>query len=299
MIKEYGDLGIYQLKPNGQLVVKSSGRKYSTRKDSKTAAPKSYSEQHLKPKEVRVGDIIDFGKFRREDSYIVGLDRDKKLVLMELPDEGASGYGTIPLSVSSFFKNAIDAYRNQIDIELIHLSPRDKGLKEYFFKGKTVPRKYTYTYDVANDEVIVHDPVSKKTIEIDRTGDKLAPYLNKYFKTIDSDTAHISVHFEFNEQKKQQLKALQSQEQQQRYQKRLALYKKEYQEFVNDKLNKIKEIYLKNVITTEFDGGSGGSFHSNNKYVLLGSKKGIEKTKKQLLKLNETTPNGSLDIKIM
>ena len=102
-----------------KFVLKTPGRKYSTTKDSKTIPPRQLYLNQVDPKNVRVGDIIDAGNYRKENSYIVTLDANKKLRLIPLPDQGHSGYGTIPLSVSSFFKNAIDAFKDKEDITII------------------------------------------------------------------------------------------------------------------------------------------------------------------------------------
>ena len=303
MIRNIGDLGVYQVTQNDTLKLKTPGRKYSTRKDSKTLPPREFFMHELNPHDVRVGDIINVSDYRKTDSYIVTLNPQKKLVLVPLPT-GGSGYGTIPLSISSFFKNAIDAFGDKVDLHEIDLSPKDKGLKEYFFKGKTVPRIYSYTYNVTTDTVDVHDPVSKKTVTIDRSGKMLAPYLRKMFKNVATDVLKFNVSFAFNPQRKEQIDRLWTQVQQgtrteQQYRRLKAAHYNTWRAFRDKKTKQMDDIFIKNYIKTEFGGGGGGAFHTKYRYIAEGTNTALNKAKKALVKLNQTTPDGSLTIQLL
>lgn len=302
MIRNLGDLGVYQVKQDDILTLKTPGRKYSTKKDSKTQPPDEFSLSKLDPRHIRVGDIVDVSEYRKTHSYIVFLNPQKRLILVPLETTGA-GYGIIPLSISSFFKNAIDAFGDKTDIHEVQLSPKDKGLKEYFFKGKTVPRAYSYEYMNVTDTVDVYDPVSKKTIPIDRSGRMLAPYLRKMFKTVPTNVLKFNVSFAFNPQRKQQIDKLWTQVQQgtrteQQYRQLKLAHYETWRAFRAKKNKQIENIFIKNYVKSEFGGGGGGAYQSKYRYTAEGSKTALDKVKKALLKLNQTTPDGSIHIQL-
>lgn len=303
MLKDLGDLGVYNLQQRGQLFLQKAGRKFSKKKDPNTLSPRQFYFQELNPSKARVGDIVNLDDYRKSRSYVVAVDPTKKLFLMRLPDEGHSGYGTVPLTISSFFKNAIDAYKNIDDIQYIHLSPKDQGLKTYFFKGKTVPRKYTYRYAVSADEVEVHDPVTGKTLGIDRSGNKIGAFMTHFFKPQKTVDANILVQYRYNPERKAELQRLyqQSDENQQLYHKYKKLkeqYSTQARQFKDTKLRALKNILIKKKIVEQPNGGSGGSYHSSSRYILTGTDKNLKSALKDIEKLNQHGPRGSYEIKI-
>lgn len=300
MIKNLGELGNYQCIDESLKCI-APGRKYSTKKDSKTNQARDFFLDELNPKDVHVGDIINIGDFRKDNSYIATLDKDKKIYLMPLPDEGASGYGTIPLNVSSFFKNAIEAFKNINDIEFIHLSPKDKGLKEKFFKGHTVPQKYEYLYYVYTNELNITDPDTKKTLLIDTSGKRIGPYIKNFFKQKEMQEKRIFVSFRFNPKQKSDLQKLYLQGKDNdnfdKYDKLKYKYNKKFSSFINDKKEEIQNILIKNNIVELDDGSGGGSYHRYHYYLLNGTKKSLNKALKELATLDQISQNGVLQIK--
>lgn len=295
-MRDLGDLGKYQVLQK-KLVLRSPGRKQS-KKDSKTLPPRQFYLDDLDPKDVRVGDIVDAGSYRKENSYIVAPGEDKRLRLIPLPDQGHSGYGTIPLSISSFFKDAIAAFKDKDDIQYIHLSTKDQGLKSHFFKGKTVPRKYAYRYYVSGDELEITDPVTKKTLSIDSSGKRIGSYITNYFKPKkDHADMRILIQYKYDPKRKAELQKLYQQDStQQEYLNLKKKYNQQRDQFRDAKKERVQDIFIKNNIVELYGGGSGGSYHNSNYYNLSGSKKSLDKAFKELVKLNETSARGSYKI---
>lgn len=304
IVRNLGDLGIYQVTQNDILTLKTPGRKYSAKKDSRTRLPQEFLLNDLvDTRHVRVGDIVDVSDYRRTHSYIVSLNPQKKLMLVPL-ETTSSGYGIIPVAVSSFFKNAIDAFGQKVDVHTIELSPTDKGLKEYFFKGKTVPRAYAYEYTTVTDTVDVFDPVSERTITMDRSGRMPASYLRKMFKTVPTQVLKFNVSFAFNPQRKQHINKLWAQVQQgkrteEQYREAKLAHYHPWKAFRDTKKKQMENIFIKNHIKTEFAGGRGGSFQTTSRYTAEGTKTALAKARTALLKLNETTPDGSVRIQLL
>ncbi|NBV51662.1 hypothetical protein EBR78_10665 [bacterium] len=246
---------------------------------------------------------MDAGNYRKENSYIVAPGEDKKLRLIPLPDQGHAGYGTIPLQVSSFFRNALAAFKDKDDIQYIHLSPRDQGLKSHFFKGKTVPRKYTYRYYVSGDELEITDPVTKKNLYIDSSGKRIGRYITNYFKpNKDHIDVRILVEYKYNQKRRAELQKLSQLGQEdesadQEYKRLRQRYNSQRDQFRDQKKEQIQQICIRNNIVELYDGGSGGSYRNSSYYKLSGSKKSLDKALKELVKLNETTARGSFQIR--
>ena len=301
-MRDLGDLGRYQVVQK-KLVLVSPGRKQSSKKDSKTLPPRQFYLSDFDPKIARVGDIVDAGNYRKENSYIVAPGEDKKLRLIPLPDQGHAGYGTIPLQVSSFFRNALAAFKDKDDIQYIHLSPRDQGLKSHFFKGKTVPRKYTYRYYVSGDELEITDPVTKKNLYIDSSGKRIGRYITNYFKpNKDHIDVRILVEYKYNQKRRAELQKLSQLGQEdesadQEYKRLRQRYNSQRDQFRDQKKEQIQQICIRNNIVELYDGGSGGSYRNSSYYKLSGSKKSLDKALKELVKLNETTARGSFQIR--
>jgi hypothetical protein len=304
MIKDLGDVGTYTIVQE-RLVLKTPGRKFSPRRDSKTHTPHDYYLHDFDPKTAKIGDIVDVGHYRKENSYIVTLDHNKRFILVRLPDEGHSGYGTIPLTISSFFKNAIDAYQDIDDIQYIHLSPSDKGLKKYFFHEKSVPRKYTYRYHTSSDEVEVSDPQTQKTVSLDRSGKKLGSYLTSMLKENKTKQKEIRllVRFEYSPKRKTEIQKLSFQRQtnpktQQKYRTLRQKYSHEARQFRERKETQLDDLFIKNKLSAEYDGGGGGSYKSYTYYHISGSKTNVDKTLKVLSKLDQTNDVGTYTVSV-
>lgn len=303
-MKDLGDVGTYTVVQQ-KLILKTPGRKFSPRRDSKTHVPNEYYLHQFNPKTAKVGDIVDVGNYRKENSYVVTLDANKRFILLRLPDEGHSGYGTIPLSVSSFFKNAIDAYKDMDDIQYIHLSPSDKGLKKYFFHDKSVPRKYTYRYHTSSDEVEVTDPTTRKTLSLDRSGKKLGAYLTSMLKQskVKQKEAKILVRFDYNPKRKTEIQKLSFQGQtnpkiQQKYRTLRQKYSDEARQFRQRKHTQLEDLFIKNKVSAEYGGGGGGSYASYSYYRLSGSATHVDKTLKTLSKLNQNNDIGKYTVSV-
>jgi hypothetical protein len=305
MIKDLGELGTYQQKQS-QFVLKTPGRKYNKKKEDQKL-PRDYLLNDFDPKDVRLGDLIAVSEERRGDSYIVSLDSKKHLVLVKLPIDG-SGYGIIPLSVSSHFKNAINAFKDAVDIKYIKLSPKDEGLKQYFFKNDKVLKKYNYEYWVNGDELIISDPNSKKSLSLSKQTFQLLDYkpnkfINKFFDKKPKETLNIRVSVGLNDSRNLELKQLykQSQENDQLYDKYIDLRKKymqQKQHLAKSKDTKFKKILLQNNIVSIYNGGG---YQSNGLsytyYKLNGTKKSLQNVFKQLTQLNQNTQSGKYQIK--
>lgn len=287
-----GDLGRYQV-INKEFVLKEPGRKYSPTKDSKTRLPNEYHIDDLDPTLVKVGDIIDVGHYRKENSYIVSLDDNKRLVLIRLPDEGHSGYGTIPLSVSSFFPNAITAYKDVDDIDRVHLSPKDEGLQILFFHGQPVPQQYRYVYRPSADEVDIFDPKTGKALTINRSGKKTGAFLKSFFMKKQEIPVKVLVEFRYNKNRESQLE---QQTDEQKYQSLRRKYSQEANDFKTKKFSQLQDILIKNNISQERGSSGGGSYHSFRNYILSGTKTSLDKTLKELKKINQTNGIGSFTI---
>jgi hypothetical protein len=143
LIKDLGDLGIYTIE-NRYYILETPGRKYDPKKEF-NKQPREYEMWHLNPKDVRLGDILVTYGFRRAGDYIVSLDEDQRLIIKRFGDR--SGYGKVPLSVSSHFTNAIQTYVSMeiYDLHSIELSYRDEGLRK-LFNNIDLPEDYDYLY---------------------------------------------------------------------------------------------------------------------------------------------------------
>lgn len=301
MIKNLQDLGTYQV-IDQELKLKTPGRKYSPVKDQKDRRIHEYFKTDIDPSKMKVGDIIDFSDYRKTDSYIVTLDANKRLELIRLPDEGASGYATIPLSVSSFFKDAIDAFQDATDIQYIYLKPTDKGLKSHFFKGNPVPRKYKYVYFVPGDELIIKDPESNKVLQIDSSGKRIGSYITHFFKDKTTSKINISVRYDYNPEKKKELQLLYKEgkdddDKYQQYLKRKETYGKDSKSFIQNKHEKMDDILVKNKIVQNDQGSGGGTYHKYKYYSLEGTDRSLKKAYKELTALDQQGLDGKFVIR--
>jgi len=300
MIKNLGDLGTYQEKNSKHLVLLSPGRKYNSKKES-DLSPGEFYWNELKPEDARLGDIID-RDYRKTESYIVSLDSKKKLILVELPEDG-SGYGIIPLSVSIYFKNAINTFKDKEDIKYIELSPNDLGLKQYFFKDNKIPKKYHYKYWITGDELIITDPLTNKTLELTQERAKLLngkinEFIKHFFNKRPKENLQISVTVNFSNERKSELQQLNQQSQNddelyEKYQELKKQYNQQKRQFEKSKATKLEKLLLdKNVVGTH-KGGSGNTTH----FILHGTKRSLNQVEKEIKELNQKTKNFIYQIK--
>lgn len=300
MIKNLGDLGTYQEKNSKHLVLLSPGRKYNPKKEA-DLSPGEFYWNELEPNNVRLGDIIDCG-FRKTESYIVSLDSKKNLILTPLPEDG-SGYGIIPLSVSMYFTNAINTFKDKEDIKYIELQSKDAGLKQYFFKDNKIPKKYHYKYWTTGDELIITDPLTKKKLEITQDQAKLLngkmnEFIKHYFNKQPKENLQITVSVNFSNERKSELQQLyqQSENDDELYEKYKELYEQYNQQktkFEKSKATKFEKLLLDNNIVSTYKGGSGNTSNFN----LQGTKRSLNKVKKEILALNQKTKNFIYQIK--
>ena len=195
---DLGKMGVYEVRQK-TLHRKSSGRKIESRKDSKTRIVQSFPlfQHGVQDSQLRVGDVLVLDSYRHGHSYLVHVGQDKKVFLEPNKDTSGSGYLTIPLSVSKYFKNAVHSFGSVEDVYTIELSPRDEYLKQVLFGNQTVPRTFEYEWRVPTHELQVHDPKTKKYLYL--TLDELQPIpdIAKYLKTQFLELKKKQTRFEF------------------------------------------------------------------------------------------------------